>query len=372
MSVTSGFFNSINSDRRYDAVQMSSIFDGIITDGVLQNVGGALIVSEQTGMKVQIATGRAWFNHTWTLNDSILLLELPPAELILNRIDAVVVDVYSNVNVRANDIKIVSGRSSSNPSNPVLIKEEGHWQYPLAYIYVKAEATEIRQANITNAVGTTECPFVRAPLEKMTIDALVAQWGDQFQIIYEQQLEMMGVWDQEQKDFMNETFMEFNTWLDNLIYVLDGDVAGKLQAQIDCLKNQMAFQIGPFAGTEPPYTYTLVFPYFMPTDLLHLYVAPVKTSDPMDDPSEMYALMKSRRKELAKIDDFRCDLEGSVVFTCYGKKPETFVAYISGYSSPLTIPSLRYYQIQDSDGDNIEDSSGDVILGGVKRTPSSD
>ena len=37
MSVSSGFFNSLNGDRKYNAAQMSAIFDGLIIDGVLWN-----------------------------------------------------------------------------------------------------------------------------------------------------------------------------------------------------------------------------------------------------------------------------------------------------------------------------------------------
>ena len=36
---------------------------------------------------------------------------------------------------------------------------------------IRDRVTSIRQANITNTVGTSECPFVTAPLEKMSIDA---------------------------------------------------------------------------------------------------------------------------------------------------------------------------------------------------------
>ena len=34
MAFTCGFFNSENGDRKYNAEQMSAIFDGIIADGV--------------------------------------------------------------------------------------------------------------------------------------------------------------------------------------------------------------------------------------------------------------------------------------------------------------------------------------------------
>ncbi len=184
MSVTYGFYNSKNRDRRYDAIQMSSIFDGIIRDGVLQHFGTAMMVKESEGMMVNVGIGRAWFNHTWTLNDALLPLTLPLSEVILNRIDAVVLEVDARESVRANSIKIVKGTPASSPKNPTLIKTNDRWQYPLAYIRVNAGVKAIRQANITNCVGTSACPFVTAPLEKISIDALVAQWGDQWKAFY--------------------------------------------------------------------------------------------------------------------------------------------------------------------------------------------
>lgn len=184
MSVTYGFYNSVNGDRKYDAVQMSSIFDGIIQDGVFQHLGTAMMVIESEGMIVNVGIGRAWFNHTWTLNDALLPLEVPISEVILNRIDVVVLEVDARENIRANSIKIIKGTPASSPKNPEMIKTNDRWQYPLAYIQVNAGVTAIRQANITNCVGTSECPFVTAPLEKMSIDALIAQWGDQWKAFY--------------------------------------------------------------------------------------------------------------------------------------------------------------------------------------------
>lgn len=105
--------------------------------------------------------------------------------MILNRIDAVVLEVDARESVRANAIKIIKGTPATNPAKPTMISTTDRWQYPLAYIRVNSGVTSIRQANINNAVGTSECPFVTAPLEKMSIDALVAQWKDQWDAFYE-------------------------------------------------------------------------------------------------------------------------------------------------------------------------------------------
>ena len=93
MSVSSGFFNSLNGDRKYNAAQMSAIFDGLIIDGVFASIGTAFAVKAAGGLTVNVGIGKAWFDHTWTVNDSILPMTAPEAEVLLDRIDAVVLEV---------------------------------------------------------------------------------------------------------------------------------------------------------------------------------------------------------------------------------------------------------------------------------------
>ncbi len=179
--VTYGFYNSYNHDRRYDAKQFGSIFDGIVRDGVFMSIGEHFNVTESgNGMMILVGTGRAWFDHTWTLNDAKLPLIVPQSEIIMNRIDAVVIETNSTQSVRANTIKIIKGTPSSNPSRPALVHNEQVHQYPLAYIQVNANVTSIRQGNITNMIGTSATPFVTGILDSINIDTLIAQWKDQW------------------------------------------------------------------------------------------------------------------------------------------------------------------------------------------------
>ena len=127
--------------------------------------------------------------------------------MILNRIDAVVLEVDARESVRANAIKIVKGTPATSPVKPTMVKTNERWQYPLAYIRVKSGFTSIRQADITNTVGTSECPFVTAPLEKMSIDDLIAQWKDQWDVFYGSQTEDM----EQTNDFWKA---QWRTWFE--------------------------------------------------------------------------------------------------------------------------------------------------------------
>lgn len=184
MALTSGFFNSKNHDRLYDATQISTLFEGLINDGVYQGVGNIFKVSASNGMNVTVDTGRAWFNNTWTRNDALIVLTVPTAEQVLKRIDAVVLEVNTLENVRNNTIKIVKGTPASSPAKPSLTKNDNIHQYPLAYITVDPNVTKITQQKIQNAVGTSACPFVTGIIDTLDIDNLIEQWSVEFNRLF--------------------------------------------------------------------------------------------------------------------------------------------------------------------------------------------
>ena len=175
MALTSGFYNSVNGDRKYNAEQLSSIFDGLINDGILYNVGNRFNITALSGNNIQIGSGRAWFNHTWIYNDSNYTISLEDSSPLLNRIDAVVLEINRNSDIRSSRIMIIKGEESSSPSNPTLIKDEYQNQYPLAYIYRKANSSSIAQEDITIKVGTEECPYVTGILPVEDIDKFIEE-----------------------------------------------------------------------------------------------------------------------------------------------------------------------------------------------------
>ena len=219
MAFSYGFYNSLNGDRKYNAMHFSRLFDGIIRDGIFMSIGTCMMVTATEGMIVNVGIGRAWFNSTWSLNDAIMPLRLAESDLLLDRIDAIVLDVNTNDNVRENQILIIEGTPSSAPQRPTLINEGNHHQYPLAYITVSGATDEVTQADITNMVGTSSTPFVTGILETMDIDALIAQWGQQWtewkQAIEDDNADWSAKERQEFEDWCAGQQNDMSDWIDN-------------------------------------------------------------------------------------------------------------------------------------------------------------
>lgn len=209
MAVSFGFYDSLNGDRKYTAVQFSYLFNSLIKDGVFMHVGEHLNVKEGTGMQVNVGSGFAWFNSTWTRNDADYPVNIDISDLLQVRIDAIVLEVNETVSSRTNSIKVITGTPASNPQKPTLTNTNDIHQYPLAYVTVGVGVTSITQANIENCIGTDPCPFVTGVLDTIDATTLIAQWEAQF-----------------------------NEWFENLEDTLSGDVAGNLLNMINDLREK--------------------------------------------------------------------------------------------------------------------------------------
>lgn len=220
MALTYGFYNSRNGDRKYNAMTMSAIFDGIINDGVFQSIGTCFKPVPSTGLSVNVGIGRAWFDHTWTYNDSPMNLTFTQSDMINARIDAIVLEVNAEDSVRANSLKVIIGSPAASPQKPTLTNTATVNQYPIAYVTIPANATSIIDDNIEYVVGQSPCPFVTAILETVDITELITQWKSQFQ-----------TWMNDEKD-------DFDAWYATVKGILGEDEAGNLLNLIQELENK--------------------------------------------------------------------------------------------------------------------------------------
>lgn len=224
-AISSGFFNSDETgDRVYDADSISSLFDGLIKDGIYNTIGDMFKVSPNSGMIINIGSGRALFNHVWLKADSIVSIELTEATQYIDRIDAVIIEINKNVHEddkdkndigRAGHIAVITGFASDDPQKPEMLHDGNVDQYPLAYIRVKANAEEITEADIENMVGTEETPFVTGLLEHVDISTLLTQYSA------------------EARQQQTTDKKAFDDWFEHLQNELDENQAANLQNQIN-------------------------------------------------------------------------------------------------------------------------------------------
>lgn len=230
MALTYGFFNSLNGDRKYNAKQFGAIFDGVITDGVYSSVGGRMVVQASgSGFQVNIQPGRAWFDHTWTLNDAVYAIQLPSPEPLFSKWVAVVLEVNEEQGHRRNSFVCVEGTPGSN-EYPVLTNTTLVHQHPLAYCKVRAGASEITQSDIVNMVGTSSCPYVTGVVSSFNIDELIAQWRSQWNDEMNNERDRWGMQMQAQNaefgTFMNSANSELSSTISGYDSTFNSKISG--------------------------------------------------------------------------------------------------------------------------------------------------
>ena len=214
MAITSGFFNSINGDRKYDARQIGMYLGKVVSSGVFPNPSTNLQVTAAGGMNIQVHPGRAMIDGHWMDNDGVHVITLEDADMALARMDAVVMRLDENDGARAIGLEVKKGSPSAAPVSPVMVREGYVQEYCLALIYVpptKNDGTqEIIQANITDTrPDTSVCGWITSLIQQVDTSTLFMQWQDAYQRFYD----ASGV--------------EFTAWLDGIKEQLGDSVVGR-------------------------------------------------------------------------------------------------------------------------------------------------
>lgn len=246
MSFRSGFFNSKNHDKQYYASDISKLFDSLINPGVFGNVGNKFIARPGEGMQVIIPSGMAWFNSTWTLNDSDVVINIDEAPYVANysRIDGIFLQVFpvDDIGTRLNGAYYMKGtETSATPSKPVPAATNGELYIPICYITVANGTTAITASMIENCVGTTECPFITGILETVDVTELLtqweAQWNDWLSIKNTAYSDFMDTKSASFTDLVNTEETLFTNWFDSVKDDLGEISIGNLKNRVDEITN---------------------------------------------------------------------------------------------------------------------------------------
>lgn len=147
MSITSGFFNSVNGDRTYNADDLTNFFDGVLDDGIFKNYDTSMEVNPGTGMAVTVGGGKALVLGKYIVNTGELTLELEGSGS-QPRFDAIVCGV--DLEERTGTIYVKTGTPDSTPSYPSMVRTTTKKEICLAFIYIAAGVTTITAADITD------------------------------------------------------------------------------------------------------------------------------------------------------------------------------------------------------------------------------
>lgn len=209
MAITYGFFNATKQsngtyDRAYNSNQISDMFEGLVSDGVFESIGDAMVVTAKSGMTVQVGTGRASIDGRWIKNDAKMNITLAASNIALNRWSAIVIRL--NMSSRTMSIVEKVGTAATNPVKPSLTNSNTVKEKCLAYVYVKAGAGSITQVDISDVrADTSVCGWVTGVIKQVDTRQLFLQ----YQAAYERQLATMQAWETQQK-------AAFDTWFSAL------------------------------------------------------------------------------------------------------------------------------------------------------------
>lgn len=206
MAITSGFFDSVEGDRLYDADQMSTYFEGLISDGVYENVGDRFLVSAGTGMSVNVGTGRAIVRSHWIKNDDTEEVSLDPASATQNRIDAIV--LRYDTTERAVSLVVKKGTpASGTPSIPEITRTDSVYELFIAAVLINKGA--MQPTSITDLRPSSYCGWVTGIIDQVDTSDLFNQYEQAYARYY---AESTAAFDA----YMASRMAAFNAWFSTL------------------------------------------------------------------------------------------------------------------------------------------------------------
>lgn len=144
----SGFFNSNNGDRVYNADDFAAYFGDLVSNGIFFRNADNLQVVPAVGMNIAVRPGTAWINGYHYENTALLDLPISTADGVNPRIDRVVVR-WDNV-ARSITLAILPGNPAPTPSPPGLTRNADRWELGIGTVFVVRGALSINAENISD------------------------------------------------------------------------------------------------------------------------------------------------------------------------------------------------------------------------------
>lgn len=238
MAVRGFFYNSVNKDRLYNGQDMNEDKAPFYKEGVAY--GHLQVTADGESMAVKVdggsRTGYAYINLHTIHNTTVLELPVSGSSGTLPRIDRVI--LRNDETERKPSIFILEGAYSSNPQPPELTNNDTIQEKCLAEIYVAAGAVAISQSDITDTRADTGlCGFIASQFEDFDFSQFTKQFNAWFALekksMEQDHANFIEEYAEMTQAFMTDQEAQWNKWFKEKQTELSGDIAGKLQLQID-------------------------------------------------------------------------------------------------------------------------------------------
>ena len=201
-------------DRAVSSVPLRKLIKKLFSDGVMPNPSTNMQVAAGTGMNVVVKPGFAICNGCMKLEEEQVALSVRVADSSYARIDTVVLRLDDNDSARSCELAVLTGTPSANPVRPNLTRNKSVWEIGLADIKVSANATSIKNGNITDTRYQASRCGVISSISEFDTTTLYQQIQDDL------------------KEFQENEKTYFAEWFDEIKDQLSTDAAGNLQNQI--------------------------------------------------------------------------------------------------------------------------------------------
>lgn len=242
-------------DRAISAQPLKNLIHRLFSDGILPDISTNLqVVAGESGMTVTVKVGFCIIQGGLKLEENERTLSIQAADSNYSRIDSVIMRWNDNVDYRECDLYVIQGTAAANPVRPELTREGGIYELGLADILIPAQSTTISNERITDTrYESARCGVISSISEfdttfiynQVQSDLATFQsgaesdfttWATNQQSAYEEWIfnaeSAFGNWENDEKD-------AFLAWFATLQDILDENVAGHLQNEIDGLDNRL-------------------------------------------------------------------------------------------------------------------------------------
>lgn len=253
-------------DRAISAQPLKNLIHRLFSDGILPDISTNLqVVAGDAGMTVTVKVGFCIIQGGLKLEENERTLSIQAADSNYSRIDSVIMRWNDNVDYRECDLYVIQGTAAANPVRPELTREGGIYELGLADILIPAQSTTISNERITDTrYESARCGVISSISEfdttfiynQVQSDLATFQsgaesdfttWATNQQSAYEEWIfnaeSAFGNWENDEKD-------AFLAWFATLQDILDENVAGHLQNEIDGLDNRLTTVEGTIGGYD--------------------------------------------------------------------------------------------------------------------------